>query len=260
MGTFVTNLHVRDANRNAVIEGLRSLDVLPAFVRGSPENTWTSIFPEAADQDEAALSEMASSLSKALNRPVIAFLVHDSDVFCYWLYNGGKELDRYNSAPGYFAGEETPPEGRNPDMLGVCCPPDLSTDRLLRLLHPERIALEQPPSKKPDLQAKMKDAVLKKLRQSYPALAAKVPNPPSLEELIAQAEKRLAAVQVPDQSASSAVEEFVFAEDRLAELARLLGIPDGPAVDSYRYLVNGEGSPGSLTLVDSEGERSIRLE
>src|SRR5690349_10224754 len=178
MGTFVTNLHVRDADRHAVIEALRSLDAIPAFVRVSPEDTWTSIFPEAVDQDQAALSEMASNLSKALNRPVIAFLVHDSDIFLYWLYDGGKELDRYNSAPGYFTGEETPPEGGNPDTLAVYGTPRLSTDRLLRLLHPERIGLEQPPSKKADRRAKMKDAVLKKLRQSYPALAAKMVNPP----------------------------------------------------------------------------------
>jgi hypothetical protein len=94
----------------------------------------------------------------------------------------------------------------------------------------------------------MKDAMLKRLRQSYPALAARMPNPPSLEELIAQAEKRLPTVQAPGQSASSAADEFVFAEDRLAELGRLFGIPDGPAVDSYRYLVKGEGSPEPLTL------------
>src|SRR5262249_19491163 len=149
----------------------------------------------------AALSEMASRLSKALNRPVIAFLVHDSDVFFYWLYNGGKELDRYNSAPGYFTDEEMPPQGGNPDVLGVCCPPGLSPDRLVRFLPPEKTALEERPSKKPDLQAKMKDAVLKKLRQSYPTLAAKMPNPPSLEELLAQAEKRFPAVEVSGQRA-----------------------------------------------------------
>lgn len=55
---------------------------------------------------------------------------------------------------------------------------DAGTHLLLRLLHPERIVLEQLPSKRTDLQAKMKDAVLKKLRQSYPAFAAKMPNPP----------------------------------------------------------------------------------
>jgi hypothetical protein len=89
-----------------------------------------------------------------------------------------------------------------------------------------------------------------------------MPNPPSLEEFMAQAEKRLASMpmRVPVESALPGAGEFAFAEDRLVELATILGIPDGPAVDSYRYLVNGEGSPGSLTLVDAEGERSIHLE
>jgi hypothetical protein len=262
MGTFVTNLHVRNADRDAVIAALRSLGAVPAYVRGSPGNTWTSVFPEAADQNEAQLSEMASNLSKALNRPVIAFLVHDSDILLYWLYDGGRELDRYNSAPGYFTGEQAPPKGGNPDMLTLCCPPGLSTDRLLRLLHPERIALEQPPTKRPDLEARAKGAFLKKVRQSYPALAAKMPNPPSLEEFMAQASKRLASIpmRLPTGRALPGADEFAFAEDRLVELATILGIPDGPAIDSYRYLVNGEGSPGSLSLVDAEGVRSIHLE
>jgi hypothetical protein len=125
MGSFITNIHVRDADRDAVIEALRSLGVVPAYVRGSPETTWISIFPEAADQNDAALPDMARALSKALKRPVIGFIVHDSDIL----------LDRYNSAPGYFTDEETPPEGGNPEALAVYC--NTSADRLARLLHPE---------------------------------------------------------------------------------------------------------------------------
>ena len=77
MGTFVTNLHVQDADRNAVIDALRSLDAVPVYVRDSLESKWISVFPEPADQDEIALSKMAASLSSALNRPVIAFIIHD---------------------------------------------------------------------------------------------------------------------------------------------------------------------------------------
>ena len=237
MGTFVTNLHACGADRHAVIDALRSLNVVPAYVRGSPDNTWTSIFPEAADQD----------------RPVIAFIVHDSDIFLYWLCDSGKELDRYNSAPGFFTGEDMPPEGGNPDKLTLYCPSGLSTDRLSRLLHLER--------KKVALEATVKEAVRKKLRQSYPAIAAKMPNPPSLEEFLANAEKRMAA-RAPSsgESASATADEFLLAEDRAVKLAKLLGIPDGAAVDSYRYLVKGEGAPGSLTLVRAEGERSVSVE
>jgi hypothetical protein len=259
MGSFITNLHVRNAERNAVIEALRSLDIVPAYIRGSPETTWTSVFPEAGEQDDTALPEMARALSKALQRPVVAFIVHDSDIFLYWLCDGGKELDRYNSAPGYFTDKETPPDGGNPETLAVYCQPGTSTDRLLRLLHPERDPPE-PPARRPSDRDAIKDAVRKKLRQSYPALAAKMPNPPSLEEFLAQAERRWAARPSPDESAPSAAKEFLFAEDRLVELAKILEIPDGPAIDSYRYLANGEGSPGSLTLVQVEGEESTRLE
>lgn len=260
MGTFVTNLHVRNADPQSVIEALRSLDVVPAYVRGSPESTWTSIFPEAADQDESALSKMASGLSKALNRPVIAFLVHDSDIFLYWLYDSGKELDRYNSAPGFFTGKQIPPEGGYPEKLRVCGPPGLSMHRLSGLLHPEKVALEQPARKKADRIAGIRDAAREKLRQSYLTFAAKMPNAPSLEEFLAEAEKRLVNIQAPSESGASAADEFVFAEDRLVALAKLLCIPDGTAIDSYRYLVKGEGSPGTLTLVDAEGERPIRLD
>jgi hypothetical protein len=87
-----------------------------------------------------------------------------------------------------------------------------------------------------------------------------MPNPPSLEKFLAEAEKRLAGMPLPGASAPSTADEFVFAEERVVELAKLLGIPDGPAIDSYRYLVNGEGSPGSLTLVDADGERLVCLE
>ena len=100
----------------------------------------------------------------------------------------------------------------------------------------------------------------KKLRQSYPALAAKMPNPPSLEEFLAEAERRWAERPPPVESAPPAAREFLFAEDRLAELAKTLDIPDGPVIDSYRYLARGEGAPGSLTLVQADGENPIHLE
>jgi len=64
----------------------------------------------------------------------------------------------------------------------------------------------------------------------------------------------------PVESAPPAAREFLFAEDRLAELAKTLDIPDGPVIDSYRYLARGEGAPGSLTLVQADGENPIHLE
>ncbi|WP_316173870.1 hypothetical protein [Bradyrhizobium sp. SZCCHNRI1073] len=70
------------------------------------------------------------------------------------------------------------------------------------------------------------------------------------------AELRLAAAGVV---ASSAAKPFMFAEDRLSELAGLLGIPHANTLDSYRYLANGEGASGVLTLIGPDGETEIRL-
>ncbi|WP_316184828.1 MULTISPECIES: hypothetical protein [unclassified Bradyrhizobium] len=51
----------------------------------------------------------------------------------------------------------------------------------------------------------------------------------------------------------------MFAEDRLSELPGLLGIPHANTLDSYRYLGNGEGASGVLTLIGPDGETEIRL-
>jgi hypothetical protein len=84
---------------------------------------------------------------------VIAFIVHDSDMFLYWFCEEGKELDRSNSAPGYFTEQEAPPEGGNPETLMVYGQPGTSTDRLLRLLHKKENAPEPPAPRKYDRDA-----------------------------------------------------------------------------------------------------------
>src|SRR5262245_21146440 len=76
MRSFVTNLHVRGADPAAVIAALRAHGVVPAYVRGSADGVWTSVYPDAADQDEAALADIARELSQALSRLVIGFIVH----------------------------------------------------------------------------------------------------------------------------------------------------------------------------------------
>jgi len=64
---------------------------------------WTSVYESRmSDQDEAWMSNVASRLSGTLPAAVVAFLVHDSDVFRYWLFEGGKQLDAYNPCSGYI--------------------------------------------------------------------------------------------------------------------------------------------------------------
>lgn len=255
MGSFITNLHVRDAEPAAVIDALRSLAVVPAYVRRAEGDRWTSIYPEAAFQDDVGLSEIAHALSTALQRPVIGFIVHDSDILLYVLVDHGKLLDSYNSAPGFFTGESLAPTGGQAEVVAAYCEADDAHDRLSRLLHPGTLSRnDAQPSENDVLEAQRKKVI-----QSYPKMAAQDPNTPPLEQLLAQIERRFAARPVTQATEPSSAPPFLLEEDRLTALAELLGIPGGPVLDSFRYLADGEGAPGRLTLIESDGEKDVAI-
>jgi hypothetical protein len=260
MGSFITNLHVRGAEQQAVIEALQSLWIFPVYLGSTPGNAWISIYPEAVEQNASELSEIANYLSGILHQPVIAFLVHDSDVFLYWLFDDGKELDRYDSAPGHVDGRKGEPAGGNAGIMQRYCQAVTSTVQLRRLLHPKSAAAIRPVANTPAYPPEMKDKLLRKLRMIYPALAARQPNLPSLEQALAQAEKHLAARSSRGVGAPLVSGSELSAEDIARNLASHLGIREGRAVDSYRYLQKGEGTRGSLLLVDANGVSAVQID
>jgi hypothetical protein len=102
MGAFFTNLHIQAGSRERVVEALKSKPLHPVYVSAC-ENEWVSVYPDQNDdQDEVEIQSVANDLSQELVKPVIVFTVHDSDIFCYWLYANGKIRDSYNSNPKYF--------------------------------------------------------------------------------------------------------------------------------------------------------------
>src|SRR5262245_52734565 len=105
MGAFFTNLHARTVDATAFERALTTLGALPAYV-SEPEGGWLSAYPELTEsQDTDELDRLASALSQHLHCAVFAFLVHDSDIFRYVLFEDGKLRDVYDSAPGYFEGK-----------------------------------------------------------------------------------------------------------------------------------------------------------
>ncbi|WP_257164596.1 hypothetical protein [Bradyrhizobium sp. SRS-191] len=255
MGSFITNLHVRDAEPVAVIDALRSLAVVPAYVRRASGNRWTSIYPEAAFQDDVGLSEIAHALSTALQRPVIGFIVHDSDILLYVLVDHGKLLDSYNSAPGFFTGQSLAPTGGQAEVVAAYCEADDAHARLSRLLHPETSSRNEAPRPQNDVL----EGVRKKLIESYPKMAAQDPNTPPLEQLLAEIERRFASWPVGQATEPNSAKPFLLEDDRLTALAELLGIPSGPVLDSFFYLANGEGATGRLTLIEADGQKDVSL-
>lgn len=107
MGNSYVNSATR-APRDVVIDALRAADAR-AFV--APAIDGVTVFAEAETdaQDTAAIEALGTRLSAVLPAPVWTVLNHDDDVLAYWLFDAGKVVDRYDSWPDYFDGDDADP-------------------------------------------------------------------------------------------------------------------------------------------------------
>ena len=142
MGLFCVNFHFRTADDRALSEALRRRGVTRSRVVAG-KNGWTALYEEqASEQDDRRIRDLAGGLSQDLHAAGIAFLVHDSDIACYWLYDNGRLLDEYNSNPDYFDQEtDGPPRpaGGRPDLLLPFCRPGVGREELEAILGEENV-------------------------------------------------------------------------------------------------------------------------
>ena len=123
------------AVRDAVAGLVRARAYLSA-----PKNGWVTIYDEASDQqDDSIIRTFGSTLSQKLNTAVIACLVHDSDIAAYWLFDRGKLVDEFDSAPDYFkkatAATHARVRGRAEALLPLCLP-GTTSEQVDSTLHP----------------------------------------------------------------------------------------------------------------------------
>src|SRR5438105_337697 len=142
MGLFCVNLHFRTTDDKALSDalgrrGVSRYRVVPA------KSGWTSLYEEqASEQDDRRIRDLAGGLSEDLHVPAVAFMVHDSDIACYWLFDNGQLLDEYNSDPGYFdtdADGPPSPSGGRTDVLVRYCQPGVRQDELAAMLSRETV-------------------------------------------------------------------------------------------------------------------------
>ena len=145
MGLFCANFHFR-TDDHATLEAAAAKRKVKSCRVMSAKNGWVSLYDErASEQDDDRIRDVAKNLSKDLKSPAIAFLVHDSDIACYWLYDGGTLLDEFNSCPDYFDDDgdgETPPSGGKTDVLVRFCRPGVTEDQLSEILHADETFAE----------------------------------------------------------------------------------------------------------------------
>jgi hypothetical protein len=118
MGAFYGNITLKGPSQVAVVEALRGRRAIVTPKIGDYTVAFDSVCDE---QDIDGIQMLTSRLSRELRCPALAAIIHDDDVFAYFLYQEGELTDWYNSSPSYFdfgsADEPDPPEGGNAERL-----------------------------------------------------------------------------------------------------------------------------------------------
>lgn len=109
-------------------------------------NGWIGLYPQNNGQDDA----VARAIAQRVEGHVLHLLVHDDDIFAYWLYFNGLLIDSYWSAPGYFGEKHRAAEEKmigNPEAFRPLIaekvrdlPSLLDRDKGKRVMEYERLA------------------------------------------------------------------------------------------------------------------------
>jgi len=118
MGAFYGNITLKGASQAAVVQALRCHRAIVTPNFGDYVVAFDSVCDE---QDIDGIQALTSRLSHELGCPALAIVVHDDDLFGYFLYEEGELRDWYNSSPSYFdfgsADEPAAPDGGNAERL-----------------------------------------------------------------------------------------------------------------------------------------------
>jgi hypothetical protein len=140
MGLFCASLHFRGTDEAALRSTLEQR-ALTQFRIAPSKGSWTSVYEErCSQQDEDWIRELTGELAREVHAPAVAFMVHDSDIACYWLFDNDEQLDEYNSFPDYFdagGGKPAGPRGGRPEALIDYCKPGVTLEELARILTEE---------------------------------------------------------------------------------------------------------------------------
>ena len=103
MGAFYNSFHVRNKTQQEVhdqIVALREEDRSDCII-GPQNGTWVPVYAETG-----CGYPLAVTISELMKTTVLAIDIHDDDIFFYWLFQNGEEIDSFDSWPDYF-GEES---------------------------------------------------------------------------------------------------------------------------------------------------------
>lgn len=141
MGIFYTNTTLKTSDPRSVIaymkKNKRSGYILPRL------NEFVVLYDQVAeDQNPTVIERLSSEISERLACIAFSILVHDGDVFAYWLYQQGQLRDKYNSTPAYFDDDVDPaPSGGNAQRLCQIFGVPEAAEQISRIFHKVKIGV-----------------------------------------------------------------------------------------------------------------------
>jgi hypothetical protein len=238
MGSFFTNVHIKCNEIFDQPSLVKDLGLTAAYFSDC-ENGWISLFPEKTEEQDAGfLKRVCAKLSKRYACPTFAFLVHDSDVFLYFLADKGKVVDSYNSCPAYFDEDASgEPSGGKVDLVFKLCLSGTEKDILNRLLKENKFT---PPPKSEEDRAKIESDVVREKKELVAKYAQMGEVPPErVKEVVPDIDEMLSYLERDIRFAHRDTEDLS-ADDVALQLANLLGIPSWRPNIGYNYISNDE--------------------
>lgn len=133
MGNFYTSFTVRSTARDKILEVMKGRKGAVSPTHRGYTVVWDA---ECESQDDRIISVLGLRMAKTVAAPVMAALNHDDDVLMFWLYSPEGKIGEYNSAPGYFEGEDQPPSGADAELFVKIMVPCATDDFRKDLLEP----------------------------------------------------------------------------------------------------------------------------
>jgi hypothetical protein len=128
MGASFVNVQVRAAGaavRDAIVRAVTQSAASAGYAEapdgaecdrevliGERRGGWITVYDELAEmQDTEVIDAVTCAISEATGDVAVAVLVHDSDILQLRRFDGGRAVDVYDSAPGYWDGADEGPAG-----------------------------------------------------------------------------------------------------------------------------------------------------
>jgi hypothetical protein len=220
MGTTYSNCQVRSDSQEAVVAALTGLLKEPAYVAPAV-NDWVGVYPECKRTDP---DNLAKKLSAKLSCGVFAWVVHDSDIFFYTLYEDGKKRDEFDSNPDYFDPVSSAKRARlrgKPEALVAYCLPGIGYSQVREVLQPPLLSEQEATNTSgesllSDKSIQLRSKVLKTTPEEMKAEFAEMQR-----------------------------EKYTFADAQAGDLAKLLGIAEDLEMIKYRHIAEAKGTYGN---------------